>query len=225
MSVPPCPWGIVATCHMSAALAPAVTSSLHTSFFPVPQIDLYAGALFVHICLGWNFYLSTILMLIITALYTIAGTCPAGGGLARGAAPQPAHPCGWADACQSLRGWRGSGGRLLNGPAQCGWEAGSAGPADGPHSSAAHERAGDTSAGKQSLPPASLFLPTGGLAAVIYTDALQTLIMVVGAIILTVKGEAVWGLACPDPGASTGWGWTPKDKPPGSQYPRMVFPG
>ncbi|XP_059003167.1 sodium/mannose cotransporter SLC5A10 isoform X1 [Mustela lutreola] len=63
------------------------------------KIDLYAGALFVHICLGWNFYLSTILMLAITALYTIAG----------------------------------------------------------------------------------------GLAAVIYTDALQTLIMVVGAIILTVK--------------------------------------
>nr|XP_033702495.1 sodium/glucose cotransporter 5 isoform X3 [Tursiops truncatus] len=64
-----------------------------------PQIDLYAGALFVHICLGWNFYLSTILMLAVTALYTIAG----------------------------------------------------------------------------------------GLAAVIYTDALQTLIMVVGAVILTVK--------------------------------------
>ncbi|XP_036307762.2 sodium/glucose cotransporter 5 isoform X2 [Pipistrellus kuhlii] len=63
------------------------------------EIDLYAGALFVHICLGWNFYLSTILMLAITALYTIAG----------------------------------------------------------------------------------------GLAAVIYTDALQTLIMVVGAVILTVK--------------------------------------
>ncbi|XP_067571336.1 sodium/mannose cotransporter SLC5A10 isoform X2 [Pseudorca crassidens] len=63
------------------------------------QIDLYAGALFVHICLGWNFYLSTILMLAVTALYTIAG----------------------------------------------------------------------------------------GLAAVIYTDALQTLIMVVGAVILTVK--------------------------------------
>lgn len=41
-----------------------------------PQIDLYAGALFVHICLGWNFYLSTILMLVITALYTIAGTAP-----------------------------------------------------------------------------------------------------------------------------------------------------
>nr|BAB71619.1 unnamed protein product [Homo sapiens] len=57
------------------------------------------GALFVHICLGWNFYLSTILTLGITALYTIAG----------------------------------------------------------------------------------------GLAAVIYTDALQTLIMVVGAVILTIK--------------------------------------
>lgn len=29
----------------------------------------------------------------------------------------------------------------------------------------------------------------GGLAAVIYTDALQTLIMVVGAVILTIKGK------------------------------------
>uniref|UniRef100_A0A7N5JSW3 Sodium/mannose cotransporter SLC5A10 n=1 Tax=Ailuropoda melanoleuca TaxID=9646 RepID=A0A7N5JSW3_AILME len=73
--------------------------SLMLSVFTKISIDLYAGALFVHICLGWNFYLSTILMLAITALYTIAG----------------------------------------------------------------------------------------GLAAVIYTDALQTLIMVVGAVILTVK--------------------------------------
>uniref|UniRef100_A0A671EC32 Sodium/mannose cotransporter SLC5A10 n=1 Tax=Rhinolophus ferrumequinum TaxID=59479 RepID=A0A671EC32_RHIFE len=73
--------------------------SLLLSVFTKISIDLYAGALFVHICLGWNFYLSTILMLVITALYTIAG----------------------------------------------------------------------------------------GLAAVIYTDALQTLIMVVGAVILTVK--------------------------------------
>uniref|UniRef100_A0ABI7Y0Y3 Sodium/mannose cotransporter SLC5A10 n=1 Tax=Felis catus TaxID=9685 RepID=A0ABI7Y0Y3_FELCA len=73
--------------------------SLLLSVFTKISIDLYAGALFVHICLGWNFYLSTTLMLAITALYTIAG----------------------------------------------------------------------------------------GLAAVIYTDALQTLIMVVGAVILTVK--------------------------------------
>ncbi|XP_027945305.1 sodium/glucose cotransporter 5 isoform X4 [Eumetopias jubatus] len=73
--------------------------SLMLSVFTKISIDLYAGALFVHICLGWNFYLSTILMLVITALYTIAG----------------------------------------------------------------------------------------GLAAVIYTDALQTLIMVVGAVILTIK--------------------------------------
>lgn len=50
------------------------------SWTPFPsQIDLYAGALFVHICLGWNFYLSTILMLVITALYTIAGTVPGQG--------------------------------------------------------------------------------------------------------------------------------------------------
>uniref|UniRef100_F6X281 Sodium/mannose cotransporter SLC5A10 n=1 Tax=Callithrix jacchus TaxID=9483 RepID=F6X281_CALJA len=73
--------------------------SLLMSVFTKISLDLYAGALFVHICLGWNFYLSTVLTLAITALYTIAG----------------------------------------------------------------------------------------GLAAVIYTDALQTLIMLVGAIILTVK--------------------------------------
>eukprot|EP00073_Rattus_norvegicus_P050387 XP_017452764.1 PREDICTED: sodium/glucose cotransporter 5 isoform X2 [Rattus norvegicus] len=47
--------------------------SLLLSVFTKISIDLYAGALFVHICLGWNFYLSTILTLAITALYTIAG--------------------------------------------------------------------------------------------------------------------------------------------------------
>lgn len=47
--------------------------SLLMSVFTKISIDLYAGALFVHICLGWNFYLSTILTLVITALYTIAG--------------------------------------------------------------------------------------------------------------------------------------------------------
>ncbi|XP_043833983.1 sodium/glucose cotransporter 5 isoform X4 [Dromiciops gliroides] len=73
--------------------------SLLMSVFTKISIDLYAGALFVHICLGWNFYLSTGIMLVITALYTIAG----------------------------------------------------------------------------------------GLAAVIYTDALQTLIMIIGAVILTIK--------------------------------------
>uniref|UniRef100_A0A8U7N5Z5 Sodium/mannose cotransporter SLC5A10 n=1 Tax=Corvus moneduloides TaxID=1196302 RepID=A0A8U7N5Z5_CORMO len=63
------------------------------------QTDLYSGALFVQVCLGWDLYLSTVLMLVVTGLYTIAG----------------------------------------------------------------------------------------GLAAVIYTDALQTLIMVLGAIVLAVK--------------------------------------
>lgn len=50
----------------------------------------------------------------------------------------------------------------------------------------------------------------------IYTDALQTLIMVVGAVILTVKGEGLraggqagWAVAvasAQDPAAGTGWG-------------------
>ncbi|XP_058013153.1 sodium/mannose cotransporter SLC5A10 [Ahaetulla prasina] len=72
--------------------------SLLLSIFTKISTDLYSGALFIQICLGWNLYLSTLLMLVVTAVYTIAG----------------------------------------------------------------------------------------GLTAVIYTDALQTLIMVVGAIILTV---------------------------------------
>lgn len=54
-------WGHLGPLHMLLSL---------------PQIDLYAGALFVHICLGWNFYLSTVIMLAITALYTIAGAAP-----------------------------------------------------------------------------------------------------------------------------------------------------
>ncbi|KAI4533382.1 hypothetical protein MG293_016401 [Ovis ammon polii] len=84
--------------------------SLLLSVFTKISIDLYAGALFVHICLGWNFYLSTVIMLAITALYTIAG----------------------------------------------------------------------------------------GLTAVIYTDALQTLVMVAGAVILTIKDQ---GPVSPEPTA------------------------
>uniref|UniRef100_H0VIG4 Sodium/mannose cotransporter SLC5A10 n=1 Tax=Cavia porcellus TaxID=10141 RepID=H0VIG4_CAVPO len=53
--------------------------SLLLSVFTKISIDLYAGALFVHICLGWNFYLSTILTLLITALYTIAAFDQIGG--------------------------------------------------------------------------------------------------------------------------------------------------
>uniref|UniRef100_A0A8C5X4P7 Sodium/mannose cotransporter SLC5A10 n=1 Tax=Malurus cyaneus samueli TaxID=2593467 RepID=A0A8C5X4P7_9PASS len=73
--------------------------SLLLSIFTKISTDLYSGALFVQVCLGWDLYLSTVLVLAVTALYTIAG----------------------------------------------------------------------------------------GLAAVIYTDALQTLIMVLGAIVLAVR--------------------------------------
>uniref|UniRef100_A0A3B5AII8 Sodium/mannose cotransporter SLC5A10 n=1 Tax=Stegastes partitus TaxID=144197 RepID=A0A3B5AII8_9TELE len=47
--------------------------SLMLSVFTKISTDLYSGALFVQVCLGWNLYLSTILMLVVTALYTIAG--------------------------------------------------------------------------------------------------------------------------------------------------------
>uniref|UniRef100_W5MF57 Sodium/mannose cotransporter SLC5A10 n=1 Tax=Lepisosteus oculatus TaxID=7918 RepID=W5MF57_LEPOC len=45
--------------------------------FAKSKTDLYSGALFVQVCLGWNLYLSTVLMLVVTALYTIAGSLPA----------------------------------------------------------------------------------------------------------------------------------------------------
>nr|XP_056722297.1 sodium/mannose cotransporter SLC5A10 [Euleptes europaea] len=47
--------------------------SLLLSVFTKISTDLYSGALFVQVCLGWNLYLSTILMLAVTAVYTIAG--------------------------------------------------------------------------------------------------------------------------------------------------------
>uniref|UniRef100_A0A8D0EP62 Sodium/mannose cotransporter SLC5A10 n=1 Tax=Strix occidentalis caurina TaxID=311401 RepID=A0A8D0EP62_STROC len=90
-------------CHScnSPWVLPGQSGITHPSlcFFSLTQTDLYSGALFVQVCLGWDLYLATILMLVVTGLYTIAG----------------------------------------------------------------------------------------GLAAVIYTDALQTLIMVLGAIVLAVK--------------------------------------
>lgn len=70
----------------------------------------------------------------------------------------------------------------------------------------------DMSGASQFVPPPSkpgdsLQLPcsfAGGLATVIYTDALQTVIMVVGAVILAIKGEdwsfrPQWGGAVPAP--------------------------
>ncbi|RXN02120.1 Sodium/glucose cotransporter 5 [Acipenser ruthenus] len=49
------------------------TLSLLLSVFTKISTDLYSGALFVQVCLGWNLYVSTVLMLVVTALYTIAG--------------------------------------------------------------------------------------------------------------------------------------------------------
>ncbi|XP_012603436.1 sodium/mannose cotransporter SLC5A10 isoform X1 [Microcebus murinus] len=157
--------------------------SLLMSVFTKISLDLYAGALFVHICLGWNFYLSTILTLVITALYTIAGTLPlphgAPGTGAGGRGPLLLQARG--AACTVAR-W--SRARLrLSSPAYKGQ-----GRAWGTATSEELCKSLPVSVlpGARS-PPASLFPPAGGLAAVIYTDALQTLIMVVGAVILAVR--------------------------------------
>uniref|UniRef100_A0A8C0F166 Sodium/mannose cotransporter SLC5A10 n=1 Tax=Bubo bubo TaxID=30461 RepID=A0A8C0F166_BUBBB len=47
--------------------------SLLLSIFTKISTDLYSGALFVQVCLGWDLYLATVLMLVVTGLYTIAG--------------------------------------------------------------------------------------------------------------------------------------------------------
>ncbi|CAF92731.1 unnamed protein product, partial [Tetraodon nigroviridis] len=96
--------------------------SLLLSVFTKISTDLYSGALFIQVCLGWNLYLSTVLMLVVTALYTIAGKPP--------------------NVQQRFR-------VLAEGFSY-------------------------------------LVVISGGLAAVIYTDTLQTFVMIVGAIILTI---------------------------------------
>ena len=37
------------------------------------QVDMYAGALFIKLALQWNIYLAIVLLLSITAVYTVAG--------------------------------------------------------------------------------------------------------------------------------------------------------
>ncbi|XP_015668033.1 sodium/glucose cotransporter 4 isoform X2 [Protobothrops mucrosquamatus] len=37
------------------------------------NIDIFSGALFIQVSLGWNLYLSTVILLVVTAIYTIAG--------------------------------------------------------------------------------------------------------------------------------------------------------
>ncbi|XP_010001858.1 PREDICTED: sodium/glucose cotransporter 5 isoform X2 [Chaetura pelagica] len=53
--------------------------SLLLSIFTKISTDLYSGALFVQVCLGWDLYLSTVLMLLVTGLYTIAAFDEIGG--------------------------------------------------------------------------------------------------------------------------------------------------
>ncbi|KAB0393057.1 hypothetical protein E2I00_011437 [Balaenoptera physalus] len=101
------------------------------------SVDMYAGAIFIQQSLQLNLYLAIVGLLVITALYTVAGTTEQGVILGESNSSPP---------------------------------------------------------GYLTLTSVLIF-PLGGLAAVIYTDALQTLIMLVGA--LTLMGysfAAVGGL-------------------------------
>ncbi|XP_053169626.1 sodium/glucose cotransporter 4 [Hemicordylus capensis] len=47
--------------------------SLILYIFTKISTDIFSGALFIQVSLGWNLYLSTVLLLAVTAIYTIAG--------------------------------------------------------------------------------------------------------------------------------------------------------
>uniref|UniRef100_A0A8I3SAG0 Sodium/mannose cotransporter SLC5A10 n=2 Tax=Canis lupus familiaris TaxID=9615 RepID=A0A8I3SAG0_CANLF len=47
--------------------------SLILYIFTKISTDIFSGALFVQMALGWNLYLSTVVLLVVTAVYTIAG--------------------------------------------------------------------------------------------------------------------------------------------------------
>ncbi|KAG9483003.1 hypothetical protein GDO78_009111, partial [Eleutherodactylus coqui] len=47
--------------------------SLILYVFTKISTDIYSGALFIQVSLGWNIYLSTVILLIVTAVYTVAG--------------------------------------------------------------------------------------------------------------------------------------------------------
>lgn len=41
--------------------------------FSFRQADLFAGAIFIQEALGWNLYVAMVILLVITALYTVTG--------------------------------------------------------------------------------------------------------------------------------------------------------
>uniref|UniRef100_I3M8R5 Solute carrier family 5 member 9 n=2 Tax=Ictidomys tridecemlineatus TaxID=43179 RepID=I3M8R5_ICTTR len=47
--------------------------SLILYIFTKISTDIFSGALFIQIAMGWNLYLSTVILLVVTAVYTIAG--------------------------------------------------------------------------------------------------------------------------------------------------------
>uniref|UniRef100_A0A3B3BYH6 Sodium/myo-inositol cotransporter 2 n=1 Tax=Oryzias melastigma TaxID=30732 RepID=A0A3B3BYH6_ORYME len=54
--------------HLSLAVL-----SLFIYIFTKISVDMYAGAVFIQLALRWNIYLAIVLLLVITALYTVAG--------------------------------------------------------------------------------------------------------------------------------------------------------
>uniref|UniRef100_A0AAX7TUT9 Sodium/myo-inositol cotransporter 2 n=1 Tax=Astatotilapia calliptera TaxID=8154 RepID=A0AAX7TUT9_ASTCA len=47
--------------------------SLFIYIFTKISVDMYAGALFIQLALQWNIYLAVVLLLLVTAIYTVAG--------------------------------------------------------------------------------------------------------------------------------------------------------
>ncbi|XP_037544898.1 sodium/myo-inositol cotransporter 2 isoform X4 [Nematolebias whitei] len=53
--------------------------SLFIYIFTKISVDMYAGAVFIQLALKWNIYLAVVLLLSVTALYTVAGFAEVGG--------------------------------------------------------------------------------------------------------------------------------------------------
>ena len=45
----------------------------YTGFYLIFQVCIFAGALFIQMALGWNMYVSIVVLLVITAIYTVLG--------------------------------------------------------------------------------------------------------------------------------------------------------
>ena len=60
-------------CFVTLVLLHCDSELLMSHVFVFLQVDMYAGAVFIQQALQWNIYVAVIVLLLITAVYTVAG--------------------------------------------------------------------------------------------------------------------------------------------------------